>query len=110
MERLTLAKAVLPLFGGILLELEIILSSSLSITVPEYFRWIFGGIIVYYLLDTITYLLLLIILSDIQRPSANIIRSIIMLFVNYIEVGSNFAFLYTICYKINFLNALELSF
>lgn len=109
-ERLTLVKALLPLLGGIILELDTILSASASITVPEHFRWIFGALIVYCLLDTITYLLLLIILSDIQRPSANIIRSIIMLFVNYIEVGADFAFLYTICYKINFLDALELSF
>lgn len=109
-ERLALIKAILPLFLGILLELDTILPTSISLVVPEYFHWIFGALIVYCLLDTITYLLLLIILSDIQRPSANIIRSIIMLFVNYIEVGSELAFLYTICYKINFLDALELSF
>lgn len=109
-ERLTLVKAVLPLFFGILLELNTIFPSLFPIAFPEYFRWIFGGIIIYCLLDTITYLLLLIILSDIQRPSANIIRSIIILFVNYIEVGSDLAFLYTIYYKINFLDALKLSF
>lgn len=39
----------------------------------------------YGLADTITYLLELIVLADIQRPSANIIRSIILLFFNYFE-------------------------
>ncbi len=109
-ERVTLVKAVLPLFFGTLLELEAILPPSVPITVPEQFRWIFGVLIVYCLLDTITYLLLLIILSDIQRPSANIIRSIIMLFVNYIEVGGELAFLYTIFYNLTFFNALNVSF
>lgn len=39
----------------------------------------------YGLVDTLTYLLELIILADIQNPSANIIRSMIMLFLNYFE-------------------------
>lgn len=43
-------------------------------------------IIVYNLLDTVTYLLSLMFLADIQRPSANVSRSLVMLVVNYIEV------------------------
>lgn len=43
-------------------------------------------LMMYGLLDTITYLLALIILADIQNPSANIIRSLFMLFINYIEI------------------------
>lgn len=43
-------------------------------------------LIIYDLLDTITYLLSLMFLSDIQRPSANVTRSLVMLIVNYIEV------------------------
>lgn len=46
---------------------------------------VFGGLMTYNLLDTITYLLALIVLADIQNPSANIIRSLFMLFLNYIE-------------------------
>ncbi|MBP3678155.1 MAG: hypothetical protein J6I97_07405 [Agathobacter sp.] len=42
-------------------------------------------IIGYGLIDTVTYLIELIVLADIQSPSANIIRSIIMLFLNYFE-------------------------
>lgn len=109
-ERLTLVKAALPLFFGFLLEWEAFLNLSSFITIPGQLRYWIGALIIYGLLDTITYLLLLIILSDIQRPSANIIRSIIMLFVNYVEVGGELAFLYTVFYKIAFLEALKLSF
>ncbi len=51
-------------------------------------------IILYLMMDTITYLICLIVLSDIQRPSANVIRSIILLLVNYLEVSLDFAILY----------------
>ena len=44
------------------------------------------GVVMYSMLDMITYLLMLILMSDIQRPSANIIRSLRMFFVNYIEL------------------------
>lgn len=109
-EKLTLAKAILPLLLGILLELGTIFPFLVSITIPEQFRWIFGVLITYCLLDTITYLILLIILSDIQRPSANIIRSIIMLFVNYIEVCGELSFLYTMFYNMTFFEALKVNF
>lgn len=46
-------------------------------------------VLVYFMADTITYLLSLIVLSDIQRPSANAIRSMIFLFLNYIEVSAD---------------------
>lgn len=45
-----------------------------------------GGFMLYNLLDTVTYLLALIVLADIQNPSANIIRSLLMLLINYIEI------------------------
>lgn len=57
---------------------------------------VFPTLIIYNISDTITYLLVLIVLADIQRPSANIIRSMIMLFVNYIEVSLGVAYLYFI--------------
>lgn len=46
--------------------------------------------------DTITYLLTLIVLADIQRPSANVIRSLIFLFINHLEVSLDIAILYYI--------------
>lgn len=51
----------------------------------------FGGIMMYNLVDTMTYLLALIVLADIQNPSANVIRSLLMLLVNYIETGIELA-------------------
>lgn len=109
-EKLAFTKAVLPLALGILLEVRTIFPFLSSISIPEFLRWIFGVLIIYCLLDTITYLILLMILSDIQRPSANVIRSIIMLFVNYIEVCGELAFLYTMFYEMTFFEALEVSF
>ena len=50
----------------------------------------------YMMTDTITYLLTLIVLADIQRPSANVIRSLIFLFINYLEVSLDIAILYYI--------------
>lgn len=59
---------------------------------------LFPFIIIYHMCDTVTYLLALMVMADIQRPSANIIRSIIMLFVNYIEVSLGISFLYYLYY------------
>lgn len=42
-------------------------------------------IVTYILVDIISYLLGLIFLADIQRPSANIIRSVLLIGVNYIS-------------------------
>lgn len=44
------------------------------------------GILLYDLGDTVTYLIALMFLADVQRPSANVIRSLVMLVINYIEV------------------------
>lgn len=54
----------------------------------------------YFMADTLTYLLSLISLADIQRPSANIIRSIILLFINYIETAIDLAILYYTHYAV----------
>lgn len=59
--------------------------------------WFFW-LVVYFMADTITYLLTLIVLADIQKPSANVIRSMIMLFINYLEVSFGLAFLYYTTY------------
>lgn len=65
------------------------------------------AISVAFLLDTVSYLLALIVLADIQRPSANIIRSMILLLVNYVEVQMDMAF---ICYTFYRLKSIEVSF
>ncbi|MBU5416947.1 macro domain-containing protein [Anaerobutyricum soehngenii] len=51
-------------------------------------------VILYDLGDTITYLIALMFLSDVQRPSANVIRSLVMLVINYIEVQFDMAAVY----------------
>ena len=87
-ERMAAVKLLLPLLG--LLFLNHIQDGW------EMFA--LAGVVMYSMLDTITYLLMLILMSDIQRPSANVIRSLLMFFVNYIEVALDFAFLYS-CYE-----------
>jgi len=49
---------------------------------------------IYLLMETITYLSKLVFLSDIQNASANILRSILLLFFNCAELNLIFAFLY----------------
>ncbi len=60
----------------------------------SWLKYLFPVILIYNMCDTITYLLSLIILTDIQRPSANIVRSMVMLVINYVEVILEIAFLY----------------
>lgn len=59
----------------------------------------FSALTIYAMCDTMTYLLTLIVMADIQRPSANIIRSILMLFVNYMEVSLDMTWLYWLTYR-----------
>lgn len=97
-EKLTFGKALLPLIFYFIwkvcaVETDSIMAGILSI------------ILIYNMCDTVTYLLVLILMSDIQRPSANIIRSMILLFVNYMEVSFEMAFLYYQKYKVLFREA-----
>lgn len=59
----------------------------------DLYTYIVSGITLYMMLDTLTYLLVLIVHADIQRPSANIIRSLTFLFINYVEVSLEIALL-----------------
>ncbi len=88
-EKLAFFKAVIPLlFIGIWK-----LTGNAGCVLP------FSILIIYNMADTLSYLLTLIVMTDIQRPSANVIRSLIMLFVNYIEVSLDMAFLYIAQYR-----------
>ena len=67
-------------------------------------------ILCYNLADTITYLISLILMADIQKPSANVIRSMLLLLLNYVEVSIETACLYLLHYgtgKMSFLQALQ---
>lgn len=57
-------------------------------------RLVIAVILCYEMLDTVTYLLSLIFLSDVQKPSANIIRSLLMLVLNYVEVSLTLAYMF----------------
>lgn len=60
---------------------------------------VFSSLVIYAVCDTLSYLLTLIMMADIQRPSANVTRSLMMLFVNYLEVSLDMAFLYWVAYR-----------
>lgn len=63
-------------------------------------KWLLVGLsalIVYSLADTLTYLLILMMMSDIQRPSANLIRTWLMLYMNYMEAALDLSVLYGCC-------------
>lgn len=57
------------------------------------------GVICFNLLDTVTYLIVLIVMADIQNPSANVIRSLILLMFNYFEMAFSMAFFYYLHYR-----------
>ncbi len=70
-------------------------------------------ILCYNLADTVTYLISLILMADIQKPSANVIRSMLLLLLNYVEVSIEAACLYFLHYgkgKMSFLQALQPGF
>lgn len=67
-------------------------------------------VIYYDLIDTVTYLISLLLMADIQRPSANVIRSMLLLLFNYIEVSLEMTCLFYCQYRdrnMDFLHALE---
>lgn len=79
-----------------------------------YWRGMAIFITIWVMADTVTCLLALIFLSDIQGPSANQLRSLILLIFNYLEMVfglSLFYYLYCHCeyteLKIGFWNALD---
>ena len=84
-EWLTVIKTILPM--GFLLLMW-------SYNLPRGVLFAFVLVTIYFMFDTISYLSTLILMADIQNPSANLIRSVILLFFNYIEIASDFAFLY----------------
>ena len=56
-------------------------------------------VIFYNLLDTVTYLIVLLVMADIQNPSANVIRSLILLVFNYLEIAFGLAYFYYLNYR-----------
>ena len=79
-EVITVVKLVFPIFGFLLVRY----CRSVGET-----NWIhlITVILLYFMVDTVTYLAALIMMADIQKPSANVIRSLLLLFFNYAEVS-----------------------
>lgn len=73
-----------------------IISLILSEQMSDHIKTFTGFVVIILMLETFVYILHLIFLADIQNPSANVYRSIILLFTNYIELTFGFAFLYNI--------------
>lgn len=84
-EWITFGKVLLPFIGVTLVHIH---------TASWHINKICAGIIIYSVLDTVTYLVALMLLADIQGPSANVIRSMILLLVNYVEVSLDMALLF----------------
>lgn len=52
------------------------------------------AIVIYTLIDIYTYLLQIVFLADIQRPSVNVIRSVLLIGINYLSSVIGLSFLY----------------
>lgn len=93
-ERQTIVKALIPLFFLAFTSVDI--SPYIRSDILIWIRNIFVGFSVYLMSETLIYIAKLLFLSDILNPSANSIRSIFFLFINYLEINFTFAFLYKI--------------
>lgn len=78
----------------------IVILVAMSISLGKGLLYFVSIVVFYDLLDTTTYLMALMFLADIQRPSANVIRSLLILMVNYIEVQLDITVLYYVSGKI----------
>ena len=86
-EGITVFKLLIPVQGFVLARFCPYIRHSWLIHVVSF-------LLFYSMADTITYLLTLIMMADIQKPSANVIRSLLLLFFNYVEVACGIAYFY----------------
>lgn len=99
-ERITLFKILFPVAGFLLARYCPHIGGTPAVHVVSF-------ILFYSMADTATYLLGLLMMADIQKPSANVIRSLLLLFFNYIEVSLEIAYFYYVyCADITFEEAL----
>lgn len=102
--------AIIP--GGIALLFWTLKTLNAPLAYPG--SWILNlgcGICAFVMADTVTYLLSLVFLADIQEPSANELRTLILLIFNYLEMITCTAVFYYACLwdKISFGAALDYS-
>ncbi len=81
------------------IEIEALLKSVFPLlaclfyrTLPDGCRALITGLSVYFMAETVLYLMSLIFLGDIQGPAANAYRSLILLFINYLEISFEYAY------------------
>lgn len=86
-EGITVCKLLIPVLGFVVARFCPYIRHSWLIHVVSF-------LLFYSMADTITYLLALIMMADIQKPSANVIRSLLLLFFNYVEVACGIAYFY----------------
>lgn len=86
-EVITAVKLLFPVIGFLLVRY----CGAVGQTICVHFVSI---VLLYFMADTVTYLAALIMMADIQKPSANVIRSLILLFFNYGEVSLDMAYFY----------------
>lgn len=106
----TIIRMLIPIFFVVLIQIV----QNINGTWIDNHTWFLAaacGVTAYTMADTITCLLGLIFLADIQGPSANQLRTIILLSFNYIEMIFGIALFYYTYYwgKIQFLQALDYS-
>lgn len=102
-ELTVILKIVLAMIIGVLLIKEYACHLGMTNT-------LFKALICYDLVDTITYLLSLLLMADVQKPSANVIRSMLLLLFNYMEVSLEMTSLFYCQFKdrkMTVLQALE---
>lgn len=89
----TIVKALIPILAvGIIQILQII--PAVDLENRKWILYLLVAITAYIMLDTITYLMSLIFLTDIVEPSANCLRTIILLIFNYMEMIFGIALFY----------------
>lgn len=106
----TMLKALAPVVAAVFIQvLQLIPNQWLDHR--KWILYVLCSLIAYIMLDTITYLMSLIFLVDIVGPSANRLRTIILLIFNYMEMILGIALFYYVHYwgEINIFQALDYS-
>ncbi len=107
----TLAKTMIPVFFILLIQVM----QMLSQTWLDNRKWVLNVmcvLVAYSMLDTLRSLLSLIFLTDLYGPSANPMRTLILLIFNYLEMKFGIALFYYVIFwkEIKFVQALDYSF
>lgn len=103
----TMIKTITPILLTVMLQIM----NEQWISTHKYFLAISCAVVIYSMADTLTCVMWLIFLADLQPPAANPLRNLVMLILNYIETMMSIALLYYsyLWGKITFWDALDYS-